>query len=83
MLLAGIAYWILTHVLIVHHGKESPLAVAVGRDFKGLVSIVIYAIAIAVAFVDSRIACGLYVVVAVMWLIPDRRIETTLTEPKT
>jgi uncharacterized membrane protein len=78
LLLAGVAYWILTQVLIVHHGRESPLAVAVGRDAKGLASIVIYAVAIPAAFVESRVACGLYVVVAVVWLIPDRRIETTL-----
>jgi uncharacterized membrane protein len=81
MLLAGLAYWLLTRILIIHHGRESPLAIAVGRDLKGLVSVVIYAIAIFVAFIDSRIACALYVVVAVMWLVPDRRIEMTLTRP--
>jgi len=82
MLLAGIAYWILTHVLISHHGRESPLAIAVGRDVKGVISVAIYAIAIPVAFIESRIACGLYVLVAVMWLVPDRRIETTLSRRK-
>jgi uncharacterized membrane protein len=82
MLLAGIAYWILTHVLISHHGRESPLAIAVGRDVKGVISVAIYAIAIPVAFIESRIACGLYVLVAVMWLVPDRRIETTLSGRK-
>jgi uncharacterized membrane protein len=80
MLQAGIAYWVLTRILIAHHGQESPLAKAVGRDFKGTFSILVYATAIVVAFVDPRIACGLYVVVAVIWLVPDRRIETTLTE---
>jgi uncharacterized membrane protein len=80
MLLAGLAYWILTGVLIAHHGPESTLAVAVGRDFKGVISILIYASAMLVAFVDARIACGLYVLVAVIWLVPDPRIEARLGE---
>jgi TMEM175 potassium channel family protein len=80
MLLAGVAYYILSRVLIAHHGQESLLARAVGGDFKGKVSVLLYAAAIPLAFVDPRIACGLYVVVAVMWLVPDRRIETVLTE---
>jgi uncharacterized membrane protein len=80
LLLAAVAYWILTHVLIAHHGQDSPLAVAVGRDFKGVLSIVVYASAIPLAFVEPRFACGLYVLVAIIWLIPDRRIETTLAE---
>ena len=54
------------------------LATAVGRDFKGKISPVIYAIAIPLAFVSAWLAYGLYVFVAVMWLIPDRRIEKTL-----
>jgi uncharacterized membrane protein len=80
LLLSGIAYWILTRTLVVSHGGESPLAVAVGRDVKGLSSITIYALAIPVAFAAPEIACALYVFVSVIWLIPDRRIETTLTE---
>jgi uncharacterized membrane protein len=80
LIMAGAAYYLLTRVLIARHGDESALAAAVGRDVKGLLSLLIYAVAIGLAFVDARAACGLYVVVAVMWLIPDRRIETTLTE---
>jgi len=80
MLLAGFAYWVLTRVLIAGHGRESPLAVAVGRDFKGLVSLALYAVAIPLAFAEPEVACGLYVVVAVVWLVPDRRIESTLAE---
>jgi uncharacterized membrane protein len=82
LLMAGFAYYLLTRVLIAHHGEESALAVAVGRDIKGKVSVLIYAIAIPVSFADARVACGLYGVVAVLWLIPDRRIETTLAEGK-
>jgi uncharacterized membrane protein len=82
LLLAGFAYSILTRVLISHHGKDSPLAVAVGRDFKGNLSLVIYAVAIPVALVAPYVACGLYALVAVIWLAPDRRIETALRERK-
>ena len=77
---AAIAYFILTRALIALHGRDSVLATAVGRDFKGKVSVVIYAAAIPLAFVNSWFACGLYVLVAVMWLIPDRRIEKTLAQ---
>ena len=78
LLFAAIAYFILTRVLIALHGRDSILASAVGRDFKGKVSVVIYLISIPLAFVNPWFACALYVLVAVMWLIPDRRIEKTL-----
>jgi uncharacterized membrane protein len=78
LLLAGIAYFILTRALISLHGRDSNLATALGRDFKGKVSIVIYLLAIPLAFVSSWLACGLYVLVAVIWFIPDRRIEKIL-----
>ncbi len=75
LLLAAVAYYILTRALISLHGRDSVLASAVGRDFKGKVSVVIYAVAIPLSFVYSWSACAL---VAVMWLNPDRRIEKTL-----
>ena len=80
LLSAAIAYVILTRVLVSYHGRDSALAKAVGKDFKGKVSMVCYAVAIPLAFVNSWLACGLYVLVVVMWLIPDRRIERELTE---
>jgi len=80
MLLAAIAYTILSRVLIAHHGTDSPLAIAMGSDVKGKVSLLIYAVAIPLAFLSSTVACLLYVLVAVIWLVPDRRIETTLTQ---
>ena len=80
LLLAAIAYFILARVLISHHGRDSALAQALGRDFKGKVSVVFYAAAIPLSFVNSWLACALYVLVAVMWLIPDRRIERALAE---
>ena len=77
-LLTGLAYLILARALIAHHGRDSTLAIALGRDFKGKVSLVCYAVAIPLAFVNSWAAITLYVLVAIMWLIPDRRIEKAL-----
>jgi len=79
LLLAAIAYFILAHALIAHHGKDSALAKALGEDFKGKVSVIIYAIAILLSFLNSLLACLLYVLVAIIWLIPDRRIEKVLS----
>ncbi|MEH2393503.1 MAG: TMEM175 family protein [Nostoc sp.] len=78
LLLAAIAYFILTRTLILHHGSDSALAIAVGGDSKGKISLVFYAVAIPLAFVNSWFACALYVLVAFIWFIPDRRIEKTL-----
>jgi uncharacterized membrane protein len=75
MLMAGVAYYILTVVLIRHHGPESTLGAAVGSDFKGMLSVLIYAVAIMVSFANRWVSLGLYVAVALMWLIPDPRIE--------
>jgi uncharacterized membrane protein len=79
LLCAGIAYLLLTRALIALHGSDSPLAHAMGRDFKGKLSPVFYLAAIPLAFVKPWISCLLYVAVAVVWLIPDRRIEHELT----
>ncbi|MGA9997788.1 MAG: TMEM175 family protein, partial [Pyrinomonadaceae bacterium] len=80
LLLAAIAYFILTRVLISLHGRDSVLATALGTDFKGKISPVFYLAAILLAFVQPWISCALYVIVAIMWLVPDRRIEKTLTQ---
>ena len=79
LLLAAVAYFILTRELIALHGRDSTLAAAVGSDLKGKGSLVLYAAAIPLAFWHPWIACALYVLVAVLWLIPDRRIEAVLT----
>jgi len=81
LVLAGIAYFILTRALIARHGPDSALAIAVGADVKGRVSVLIYLVAIPLAFVSTWVSCGLYVLVAIMWLVPDRRIERTLAQP--
>ena len=80
LILAAVAYFILTRALVARHGRDSAIAAAVGRDDKGKVSVVIYAVAIPLALVEPRLACALYVVVAVIWLLPDRRIEKVLGE---
>lgn len=80
LLMAGIAYYILSRLLIFYHGKNSKLANAIGVDKKGIASIVIYIIAIFLAFYNSLFAYLLYIGVAIMWLIPDKRIEKILSE---
>jgi uncharacterized membrane protein len=80
LLLAAVAHFILTRALIALHGRASVLATPLGRDFKGKVSVVIYMADIPLAFVNSLLGCGLCVLVAVMWLIPNRRTEKTLAE---
>ena len=79
LLFAAIAYFMLTRTLIALHGKDSTLATAVGKDFKGKISVVIYLVAILLSFINSWISLALYFLVAIMWLVPDRRIEKTLT----
>ncbi|HEX8146920.1 MAG TPA: TMEM175 family protein [Pyrinomonadaceae bacterium] len=80
LLFAAIAYFLLARVLISKHGRDSAIAKALGKDFKGKVSVAFYAAAIPLSFVSPWLACALYVLVAVMWLIPDRRIEHALAE---
>lgn len=79
LLMAACAYYLLTLALLAQHEKDSPLAKALGRDFKGKLSIVLYVAAILFCAADPRLACVLYVAVAILWLVPDRRIEKTLT----
>jgi uncharacterized membrane protein len=75
LLFAGVAYFILTEVLIAHHGAPSRLATSIGKDRKGLASVIIYMIAIPLAFAWPKAAYGCHIFVAVMWLLPDRRIK--------
>jgi uncharacterized membrane protein len=80
LICAACAYVILERSLIKHEGKRSTLAIAVGGDVKAKVSILLYAVAIPLAFVRPLLSCGLYVAVAIIWLIPDRRIERALAK---
>ena len=77
-LCAGIAYFFLTRALIAHEGTDSTLAASIGSDSKGQLSIAVYAVAIPLAFLRPWIACACYVLVAVMWLLPDPRIEKAM-----
>jgi len=78
LLLAGVAYLILQRTIIAHQGPNSVLAAAVGEDVKGRTSALLYAAAIPLAFFHEWIADVIYVLVALMWLVPDRRIESVL-----
>ncbi len=80
LLCAGMAYYILAQVLIRHHGKDSKLGIAIGSDLKGKISVVIYAAAIPLSFVNVWIGLIAYQSVAVMWLIPDKRVEKLFFE---
>jgi uncharacterized membrane protein len=79
LLLAAIAYFILVKTLLALHGRNSLLADAIGNDFKGKISMVILVIAVPLAFVRPWIACLFYGLIAVIWLVPDRRIEKTMS----
>ena len=78
LLMAGFAYWILQSRIIASQGKDSLLRKAVGKDWKGLASPALYASAIALAFMSPWFAIAIYILVALMWLIPDRRIERVI-----
>jgi uncharacterized membrane protein len=78
LLAAAIAYYIWIRTLLALHGADSPLAKAIGRDFKGKISVVLYAVAVLLAFVHVLISIVLYNLVAILWIVPDPRIERTL-----
>ena len=78
LLLAAIAYFILAHALILHHGEESLLAKAFGKDFKGKISVVFYLFAIPLSFINPWLSFGFYILVAGIWIVPDKRIEKIL-----
>jgi TMEM175 potassium channel family protein len=78
LLCAGFAYWILQTAIVSEHGPHSRLAAALGNDRKAKLSLALYAVSIPLAFVNRWISDAIFVVVAGMWLIPDRRIESSL-----
>ena len=77
-MMAGIAYYFLVHRLADIHGKDSTLAKALGKDRKGILSVVFYMVGIGLSFVNSWIGFSMYVLVAAMWFMPDRRIEKNI-----
>jgi uncharacterized membrane protein len=80
LLMAGVAYYILAQSLIRTHGKDSRFAMALGSDTKGKVSVVVYAIGIALSFVHPYIGFAIYTLVATIWVIPDKRFEKRILE---
>jgi uncharacterized membrane protein len=83
LIMAGVAYTLLTFSLINLQGKNSSLALAVGKDWKGKASVLIYGVGILLSFINRWLGFALYVVVAVLWFIPDKRIENKLKSDKT
>jgi uncharacterized membrane protein len=79
LLLAAISWYIMQILMIRHDGPDSRLARAIGRDLKGKISPVLYLAGIAVSFVQPWMAMGVYVLVALMWIVPDRRMERELS----
>lgn len=81
LFMAGGAYYLLAHFLMYHHGKESLLSRAIGKDIKTLASLAAYISAIPLAFVNQWISLVLYVVVAMLWIVPESRIEKEMNNP--
>jgi TMEM175 potassium channel family protein len=80
LFMSSIAYFILSRSLLKYEGKSSVLAVAVGNDFKGKISSILYIAAIAIAFVNAWISLGIYALVAMIWVVPDKRIEKVISQ---
>ncbi len=80
LLMNGLAYFILQNLILSHHGKDSILSKALGKDYKGKSSPILYFIAILLAYKYPAIAGGIYIFVALMWLVPDNRIERIFNE---
>lgn len=78
LVMAAVAYTILVRALIQVHGQDSPLAQAIGRDIKGRLSLVLYAAALVVAFWFPVASLALFVLVAIIWFVPDRRFERSV-----
>jgi uncharacterized membrane protein len=75
LIMCALSYLLLAYILASHCGKNSELAQALGKDWKGKLSVVIYVVGMAIAFWEPAISCMLYVLVACIWFIPDRRME--------
>jgi uncharacterized membrane protein len=82
LLMSAAAYWILQHAILRVPGGNPLLATAIGSDWKGNLSPILYALAVALSFVSPWIACAIYVLVALIWLIPDRRIERVIDDTR-
>jgi uncharacterized membrane protein len=81
LLACGFAYWLLQGRIVASQGERSALRQALGADFKGKAALVMYLVAVPVAFVAPAVSGAIYAAVALMWLVPDRRVERVLTAP--
>jgi uncharacterized membrane protein len=78
LFMAALAYYFLARALVSLHGKQSQIGIALGRDCKGFISLIIYAAALPLAFINAWFSIALYICVALMWLVPDKRIEKNI-----
>jgi uncharacterized membrane protein len=78
--MAAVAYYILSKTIISVHGKDSVLSSAIGKDLKGIISAIGYAVAVLFAFFQKEVSICIIVAIAILWLIPDRRIEKKVNE---
>ena len=76
--MSAVAYWILQNIIVASQGEDSLLKKAIARDFKGKASPILYTIGIALSFYSEWFSVGVYAFVAIMWLVPDKRIERTI-----
>ena len=77
-LFAGLAYYVLAHSLMLHHGKDSTIAKAIGKDVKGKLSVILYGAGVGLSFVNALLGLAMYFLVAAMWIVPDKRIENRI-----
>lgn len=82
LLMNAFAYFILQRLILIDHGKDSTLSKAIGKDYKGKISVVLYLIAVFLTKYSVEISGAIYILVALIWLIPDKRIERTFNENK-
>lgn len=82
LLMNAIAYYILQRLILIDHGKDSTLSKAIGNDFKGKISLILYLLAVLLTKYSVEISGSIYILVALIWLIPDKRIERTFNENK-
>jgi uncharacterized membrane protein len=80
LLLAAAAYFILQRLIVADHGRQSRLAAEIGRDSKGLISLVLYLTGIALTFWQAWAGAAIYALVAIMWLVPDKRVKVAMSE---
>lgn len=80
LFLAAVAYFLLSWAIILEHGRSSMIARSIGADTRGKLSLLLYASAVGLTFLEPWISIGIYLIVAIMWLVPDRRIESGLAE---